>query len=137
MVVGVGMPALALLLLAQLWFLPPRMALAHFAVGLLVLLIAIEARFIAEHPLPFLTSYVAGSRVKVAPIWLGAALFAVRSPVERSKSPPCAADGEHDRPPRGPRRALGGAGLARTPHRRAARGRSGPVPGRSSTKRRS
>ncbi len=75
MVVGVGTPALALLLLAQLWFLPPRMALAHFAVGLLVLLIAIEARFIAEHPLPFLTSYVAGSRVKVAPIWLGAAMF--------------------------------------------------------------
>ena len=76
MVVGVGIPALALLLLAQLWFLPPRLALAHFAVGLLVLLIAIEARFIAEHPLPFLTSYIAGSRIKVAPIWLGAALFA-------------------------------------------------------------
>ena len=84
MVVGVGTPALALLLLAQLWFLPPRMAVAHFAVGLLVLLIAIEARFIAEHPLPFLTSYVAGSRVKVAPIWLGAALFvsAVLSRIE-------------------------------------------------------
>ena len=84
MVVGVGTPALALLLLAQLWFLPPRMALAHFAVGLLVLLIAIEARFIAEHPLPFLTSYIAGSRVKVAPIWLGAALFvsAVLSRIE-------------------------------------------------------
>jgi hypothetical protein len=75
MIAGVGTPALALLLLAQLWFLPPRMALAHFAVGLLVVLIAIEARFIAEHPLPFLTSYVAGSRVKVAPIWLGAAMF--------------------------------------------------------------
>ena len=84
MVVGVGIPALALLLLAQLWFLPPRLALAHFAVGLLVLLIAIEARFIAEHPLPFLTSYIAGSRVKVAPIWLGAALFvsAVLSRIE-------------------------------------------------------
>ncbi len=75
LVVGIGTPALALLLVAQLWFLPPRMALAHFAVGVLLLLIAIEARFIAEHPLPFLTSYVAGSRVKVAPIWLGAAMF--------------------------------------------------------------
>ena len=49
-----------------------------------MLLIAIEARFIAEHPLPFLTSYVAGSRMKVAPIWLGAALFvsAVLSRIE-------------------------------------------------------
>ena len=84
MVVGVGAPALALLLLAQLWFLTPGMALAHFAVGLLVLLIAIEARFIAEHPLPFLTPYIAGSRVKVAPIWLGVALLvsAVLSRIE-------------------------------------------------------
>ena len=128
MVVGVGTPALALLLLAQLWFLPPRMALAHFAVGLLVLLIAIEARFIAEHPLPFLTSYVAGSRVKVAPIWLGAAMFVSAGPVEDRVARPGGGH-EHDRPPRGARRALGRARLDRTPHGRAERGRSGPVPG--------
>ncbi len=75
MVLGVGAPALALLLLAQLWFLPLRLALPHFAVGLCLMLIAIEARFVVEHPLPFLTSYIAGSRVKVAPIWFGVALI--------------------------------------------------------------
>ena len=56
-----------------------------------MLLIAIEARFIAEHPLPFLTSYVAGSRVKVAPIWFGAALFVSLGPVEDRVARPGAA----------------------------------------------
>jgi hypothetical protein len=76
MVVGVGIPALLLLLLAQAWFLPLRLALPHFLVGVSLMIIAIEARFAAGHPLPFLTAYVAGSRVKVAPIWFGAALVA-------------------------------------------------------------
>jgi hypothetical protein len=75
LVVGVGAPGLGLLLFAQLWFLPLRLALPHFAVGLFILLIAIEARFAVEHPLPFLTAYVTGSRVKVAPFWFGLALF--------------------------------------------------------------
>jgi hypothetical protein len=75
MVLGIGAPALALLLLAQLWFVPLRLALPQFAVGLLVMIIAIEARFIVEHPLPFLTSYVTGSRAKVAPVWFGLALI--------------------------------------------------------------
>jgi hypothetical protein len=83
-VVGVGVPALTLLLLVHLWFLPFPLALAHFAVGVLLLLIAVEGRFIAEHPLPFLTSYVAGQRIKQAPIWFGAAVFvsAVLSAIE-------------------------------------------------------
>jgi hypothetical protein len=83
-VVGVGIPALTLLLLAHLWFVPSPLALAHFGVGVLLLLIAVEGRFIAEHPLPFLTSYVAGQRIKQAPIWFGAAVFvsAVLSAIE-------------------------------------------------------
>jgi len=75
MVLGVGAPALALLSIAQLWFLPMGLAVPHFAVGLFILLIAIEARFVVEHPLPFLTSYAAGGRAKMAPVWFGVALI--------------------------------------------------------------
>ncbi len=82
--VGVGLPALVVLLLAQLTFLGPSRAIGHFAVGLLVVGIALEARFAVAHPLPFLTSYVAGNRLKAAPIWFGTALFfsAVLSGIE-------------------------------------------------------
>jgi hypothetical protein len=73
--VGVGLPTLAVLLLAQLTFLGPARAAGHFAVGLLIVLSALEARFAIAHPLPFLTSYVAGNRLKAAPIWFGAAVF--------------------------------------------------------------
>jgi hypothetical protein len=83
-VVGVALPALVVLLLAQLSFLGPVRATGHFLVGLLVVLIALEARFAIAHPLPFLTSYVTGNRIKTAPIWFGAALFssAVLSAIE-------------------------------------------------------
>ena len=75
-VVGIGAPSLALLLLAHLTLLAPAFALIHYAVGLLLLLIALEARFLADHPLPFLTPYVAGSRIKGAPLWFVAAIVA-------------------------------------------------------------
>jgi hypothetical protein len=77
--VGLGTPALALLLVAHLTVLAPAYALTHFAVGLLLLLIALEARFLAEHPLPFLTAYVAGSRIKFAPLWFVAAIVAAEA----------------------------------------------------------
>ena len=73
--VGVALPVLVVLLVPQLVFLGPLRASAHAVVGLLVVLIALEARFAMAHPLPFLTSYVAGNRVKVAPIWFGGTLF--------------------------------------------------------------
>lgn len=75
-VVGIGVPVLALLLVAHLMLLAPADALAHYAVGLLLLLIALEARFVADHPLPFLTPYVTGSRIKGAPLWFMAAVVA-------------------------------------------------------------
>ena len=78
-----------------------RGGIAHFAVGLLVLLIAIEARFVAAHPLPFLTSYVAGGRVKLAPMWFVAALF-VSAVLSRIESRALLAVAEHARAPRGP-----------------------------------
>ena len=70
------MPALALLFLAHLTLLAPPYALAHYAVGVLLLVIALEARFLADHPLPFLTPYVAGSRIKAAPLWFMAVVVA-------------------------------------------------------------
>jgi len=78
-VVGLGVPVLALLLVSQLALLPPAYALAHYAVGLLVLLILLEARFLVEHPLPFLTAYVSGSRIKLAPFWFMAAIVAAEA----------------------------------------------------------
>ena len=134
-VVGVGLPALVVLLLAQLTFLGPSRAIGHFAVGLLVVGIALEARFAVAHPLPFLTSYVAGNRLKAAPIWFGTALFfsAVLSGIEtvaltqRERH----ADAAHRAGDRLGRPDVGG-----TPERRAARGRSRSRSSRSSTKRR-
>jgi hypothetical protein len=76
---GVGLPVLLVLLLAQLPFLGVARGIGHFAVGLLILLIAIEARFAAAHPLPFLTSYVAGGRAKLAPLWFVAAIVAAEA----------------------------------------------------------
>ncbi len=73
-VVGIGAPVLALLFVAHLAILPAGYALMHYAVGLLLLLIALEARFLAEHPLPFLTAYVSGNRIKAAPLWFVAAI---------------------------------------------------------------
>ena len=78
-VIGLGVPVLALLLVAHLTLLPAAYALAHYAAGLLVLLIALEARFLAEHPLPFLTAYVAGNRIKLAPFWFMAAIVAAEA----------------------------------------------------------
>ncbi|MEO5822653.1 MAG: hypothetical protein ABIT71_19265 [Vicinamibacteraceae bacterium] len=75
-VVGLGVPVFGLLLIADLTLLTPVQAIAHYAVGILLLLIALEARFLAEHPLPFLTAYSAGSRIKAAPLWFLAALIA-------------------------------------------------------------
>jgi hypothetical protein len=78
-VVGIGVPVLGLLFLAHLMVLAPAAALAHYAVGLLLLLIALEARFLAGHPLPFLTPYVTGSRIKGAPLWFMAAVVAAEA----------------------------------------------------------
>jgi hypothetical protein len=75
-VVGIGVPVFGLLLVADLTLLAPAQALAHCAVGVLLLLIGLEARFLAEHPLPFLTAYIAGNRIKQAPLWFLAALIA-------------------------------------------------------------
>ncbi len=75
-VVGLGMPVLGLLLVAHLSLLPVAHALVGYAVGVLLLLIALEARFLAEHPLPFLTAYVTGNRIKLAPLWFLAAIVA-------------------------------------------------------------
>jgi hypothetical protein len=75
-VVGLGVPVLGLLLIAHLTLLPAAAAVAHYVIGLLTLLVALEVRFLAEHPLPFLTSYVAGNRIKLAPLWLVAAVIA-------------------------------------------------------------
>lgn len=77
--VALGVPVLAVLLVAQLTLLAPAVALTHYAIGLLLLLIALEARFLASHPLPFLTPYVAGSRLKAAPLWFGAAIVAAET----------------------------------------------------------
>jgi hypothetical protein len=72
---GVVLPVLLLLLAVHLAWLDAPRAAAHFAVGLLVALCAIEARFLAEHPLPFLTAYTGGGRIKVAPFWFIAAVI--------------------------------------------------------------
>ncbi len=73
-VVGLGLPVFGLLLIADLTLLAPAQVLTHYAVGVLLLLVALEARFLAEHPLPFLTAYLAGSRIKAAPLWFLGAL---------------------------------------------------------------
>jgi hypothetical protein len=78
-VVGIGVPALALLLVPHLMLLAPAYALTHYVVGLLLLLIALEGRFLADHPLPFLTPYAAGSRIKGAPLWFVAAIVAAEA----------------------------------------------------------
>jgi hypothetical protein len=75
-VVGIGVPVFGLLLIADLTLLAPAQALAHYAIGILLLLIGLEARFLAEHPLPFLTAYIAGNRIKQAPLWFLAAVVA-------------------------------------------------------------
>jgi hypothetical protein len=76
-VVGLGVPVLGLLLIAHLALrLPADQAIAHYAIGLLLLAVGLEARFLAEHPLPFLTSYVTGNRIKLAPLWFVAAIVA-------------------------------------------------------------
>jgi hypothetical protein len=69
--VGVALPALVVLGVVHLAFLDPARTLAHFAVGGLAVAAAIEARGLAPHTLPFLTPYVAGGRMKLAPFWLG------------------------------------------------------------------
>jgi hypothetical protein len=73
-VVGVGVPVLAILFLAHLTVLSPVLAVTHYAAGLLLLLMALEARLLAEHPLPFLTPYTSGNRIKLAPLWFVAAV---------------------------------------------------------------
>jgi hypothetical protein len=78
-VVGLGAPVLAVLLLADLTLMRPGAAIVHAVTGLLLLLIALEARFLAEHPLPFLTAYVAGNRLKLAPFWFVAAVVAAEA----------------------------------------------------------
>ena len=80
-VVGIGAPALGLLMLAHLTLLSPAYALTHYAVGLLLLLIALEARFLAEHPLPFLTAYAAGSRPQGCAAVVVAAIVAAEATV--------------------------------------------------------
>lgn len=73
-VVGVGLPVIALLLVAHLAFLDPGLALGHAAVGAFMLLIGVELRFLAGPTLPFLTPYAAGDRLKLAPLWFAAAV---------------------------------------------------------------
>jgi hypothetical protein len=88
-VVGLGLPVFGLLLVADLTLMAPGPAIAHALVGVLLLLIALDARFLAEHPLPFLTAYVAGNRIKVAPLWFLAALVsaAIVSAIEATALP--------------------------------------------------
>ena len=69
--VGVALPALLVLAVVHLAFLDPARALAHFVIGGLAAIVAIEARGLAPHTLPFLTPYVAGGRIKLAPLWIG------------------------------------------------------------------
>jgi hypothetical protein len=70
----VGLPVIALLLAVHVAFLAPGIAVGHAAVGAMLLLIGIELRFLAVPALPFLTAYAAGNRLKLAPLWFGAAI---------------------------------------------------------------
>lgn len=71
---AVGLPVIALLLVIHLAFLAPGIALGHAAVGVLLLLIGLELRFLAVPTLPFLTAYAAGNRLKLAPLWFAGAI---------------------------------------------------------------
>jgi hypothetical protein len=68
-VVAVGLPVIALLLVAHLAFLDPGLAIGHAAVGACLLLIGVELRFLGGPTLPFLTAYASGNRLKLAPLW--------------------------------------------------------------------
>jgi hypothetical protein len=76
--VGVVLPALAVLFAVHLVFLDVWRALGHFVVGGLAAIAAIEARSLASHTLPFLTAYVAGGRIKLAPFWFGLVVIAAQ-----------------------------------------------------------
>jgi hypothetical protein len=77
--VAVGLPVIALLLVAHLAFLEPGLAAAHAAVGALLLLIALELRFLSGPSVPFLTAYAAGNRLKLAPLWFIVAVVAAEA----------------------------------------------------------
>ena len=112
---------------------PPRSRSRTSPSACLLLLVAIEARFISPSTrFPFL-AYVAGSRVKVPPIWLGAAVFVLPDPVE-DRSHPGGGRGRN-RSPRGALSDLGRAHLDRTPQGRARGRRIWTCSRRSSTKR--
>jgi hypothetical protein len=78
-VAAVGLPMIALLLVAHLAFLEPELALGHAGVGALLLLVCVELRFLANPALPFLTAYASGSRLKLAPLRFAAAIVAAEA----------------------------------------------------------
>jgi hypothetical protein len=69
--VGLVLPALLMLAVVHLAFLDAAPTLAHLVVGGLAAIVAMEARCLAPHTLPFLTPYGAGGRIKLAPFWFG------------------------------------------------------------------
>lgn len=69
--IGVVLPALVVLFAVHLVFLDVWRALAHGVVGGLAAAVAIEARSRISHTLPFLTAYVSGGRIKLAPFLFG------------------------------------------------------------------
>lgn len=71
---GVVVPGLILLGAVQAPMLGAPRTIAHVVLGALVVLIAIEARFIGSPALPLLTAYVTGSRIKLAPFYLMVAI---------------------------------------------------------------
>jgi hypothetical protein len=72
---GIALPPLVVFFGIHLAFLDPWRALAHFLIGALAAAIALELRGRLAHTLPFLTPYVPGSRMKLAPFWLAATLL--------------------------------------------------------------
>ena len=71
LMVGIVLPALVVLFAVHLAFLDAGRALAHGVIGGLAAAVAIEARARVSHTLPFLTAYVSGGRIKLAPFWFG------------------------------------------------------------------
>ena len=72
---GVALPALVVFFAIHLAFLDPLRAFAHLVIGVLAAAVALELRGRLAHTLPFLTAYAPGSRMKLAPFWLGATIL--------------------------------------------------------------
>jgi hypothetical protein len=76
--IGVVLPALVVLFAVHLAFLDVWRAIAHGAIGGLAAAAVIEARARVSHTLPFLTAYVTGGRIKLAPFWFGLVVIAAQ-----------------------------------------------------------